>query len=1025
MKPLQLKLTAFGPYKDTETIDFRKLGEHKIFVISGLTGAGKTTIFDGICFALYGAASGEDRAEIKEIRSDFASEDIHTSAELIFSIKGKTYRILRQLAHKKSGNKSATGDKLEFVEILGDEEKPVVESQKVTEINRKMEEIIGLSKDQFKQIVMLPQGEFRKLLTSETENKEAILRKIFKTDSYRHLADRLKAKKDEAEKALTRANSIQQLYIERVRNSLPKRESQLQQVLSSEHVNMYQLIEGLKEEQHFYSTEVHQKEGIYQNSTLEVERQQKIVLETKEFNKRLRAYQEKESQLNSLEQQSKVFDDIQQTIEAAKKASHIIPLEERYYENVQVKKEKVQALEQLQASYQTAKKAFEQSVQQFDHEKIEQPKVEALTIEIASLKKLEDKFKELQNAENVLNQQQKIIEQDEKSLEAFNKEVEKLNHLKSQYLQNGTNLSQRLHQFDEKNDRLLSLREKTTAWQNWQQQMGILKQLQEQESEKERLYNEYNARYKEEEGKWISNQASILAAQLVDGEPCPVCGSLNHQSLQTKHIEKISEEQLPKLKSQAELATNQYFELHGRVQASRQQLSQLEEKLVLLGVETKDGQKIIEQYNQLQIEIMELKKLKSELEKIENLKQQVEAQLDVQTQKQQQFVIEKNTHLEKFYEAQAKLTSIQKEIPESISSLQALHALIDTKTTTRNQLKTRFEYAEQQVNLKQREVISLEASINSAKQRQQEAEEALLLAQNRFKDAVLSAGFAKGSDYQAARLQQPEIERLEMKYTEYMKQKYALKEQLKEGAADFADKTLKDEVVLEQQLEFHRQKLIEASDELHKTKEYLANAIQLATDIEKISNEIIELERKCSRIIDLYDLLRGQNQLKISFERYLQIEYLEQIIQAANERLKPISNGQYRLIRSDRQEARGKQSGLGLDVYDAYTGQNRDVKTLSGGEKFNASLSLALGMSDVIQSFQGNIQIDTMFIDEGFGTLDEEALNKAIDTLIELQNTGRMVGIISHVSELKEAMPALLEVKKSKEGYSHTKFIIK
>src|SRR5690606_24861528 len=177
-----------------------------------------------------------------------------------------------------------------------------------------------------------------------------------------------------------------------------------------------------------------------------------------------------------------------------------------------------------------------------------------------------------------------------------------------------------------------------------------------------------------------------------------------------------------------------------------------------------------------------------------------------------------------------------------------------------------------------------------------------------------------------------------------------------------------------------------------------------------------EMEKQMNRIADLYDMVRGQNQLKISFERYLQIEYLEQIIHSANERLKNLSNGQFYLIRSDRQEARGKQSGLGLDVYDAYTGQTRDVKTLSGGEKFNASLCLALGMADVIQSFQGNVAIDTMFIDEGFGSLDDESLNKSIDTLIDLQKSGRMIGVISHVQELKAAIPAILEVKKSKEG---------
>ena len=211
----------------------------------------------------------------------------------------------------------------------------------------------------------------------------------------------------------------------------------------------------------------------------------------------------------------------------------------------------------------------------------------------------------------------------------------------------------------------------------------------------------------------------------------------------------------------------------------------------------------------------------------------------------------------------------------------------------------------------------------------------------------------------------------------------------------------------------------------NQSKDFKAAAAALTAKIIQASDKMAQAEQELNRIADLHDMIRGHNGLKISFERYLQIEYLEQIIQSANERLKNLSNGQFYLMRSDRQEARGKQSGLGLDVYDAYTGQTRDVKTLSGGEKFNASLCLALGMADVIQSFQGNVAIDTMFIDEGFGSLDEESLNKSIDTLVDLQKSGRMIGVISHVQELKAAIPAILEVKKSKEGFSQTKFLIK
>ena len=249
--------------------------------------------------------------------------------------------------------------------------------------------------------------------------------------------------------------------------------------------------------------------------------------------------------------------------------------------------------------------------------------------------------------------------------------------------------------------------------------------------------------------------------------------------------------------------------------------------------------------------------------------------------------------------------------------------------------------------------------------------------------------------------------------------------QVKELQEALKDKTKADILMLKSELDACKEHYDVAQEQVRQSEQYLQKVTELKEKIVDAEKSVAHLEKQLYIIADLYDVVRGQNSSKISFERYLQIEFLEQIIMVANERLKRLSNGQFLLMRSERQESRGKQSGLGLDVFDAYTGQTRDVKTLSGGEKFNASLCLALGMADVIQSFQGGVSIDTMFIDEGFGSLDEESLNKAVDTLIDLQKSGRMIGVISHVQELKNTIPAILEVKKTKEGYSQTKFVIK
>src|SRR5699024_7597550 len=246
----------------------------------------------------------------------------------------------------------------------------------------------------------------------------------------------------------------------------------------------------------------------------------------------------------------------------------------------------------------------------------------------------------------------------------------------------------------------------------------------------------------------------------------------------------------------------------------------------------------------------------------------------------------------------------------------------------------------------------------------------------------------------------------------------------KELKANLKTKERIDLAVMEEELQKSREAYETALKKWEQIKSVLQNLLQLISDMKETATNTAAIEKEVSKWLEVYDMIRGQNAKKISFERFLQIDYLDQIIYAANERFKQLMNGQFYLLRSERQEAYGKQSGLMIDVFDGYTGQTRDVKTLSGGEKIIASLCLALGMSDVIQSHQGNISIETMFIDEGFCSLDEELLYKSIDALIEIQINGRMIGVISHVQDLKSIFPAMLHVTKSKEGMSQTEFII-
>src|SRR5699024_3624651 len=343
-------MTAFGPYKDSETIDFSELQHNDLYVISGNTGAGKTTIFDGICFAFYGTASGEDRENHMMLRSDFADDDTHTSAELEFELKGRTYRILRQLGHVKEGNKTMTGERYEFFERVDGREVPCVDRQIVSEINKKVEILLGLTEDQFKQIVMLPQGEFRKLLTSETENKEEILRRLFKTDSYKQMGELLRQKKSAAYDVFSQVKQTCDTYIEHIKAVLPEREeADIFQVLQEqeEYNNVEQILTALQKELDYYTTQIKRDEKAYH----EANKQQQKFKEMEHINTLIQTLTDKDPEMKQKETD----------LEKAERAAKIEPEEERLREWREDQKSKEKLVIHAKQMKATSEQTFKQS----------------------------------------------------------------------------------------------------------------------------------------------------------------------------------------------------------------------------------------------------------------------------------------------------------------------------------------------------------------------------------------------------------------------------------------------------------------------------------------------------------------------------------------------------------------------------------------------------------------------------------------------------------------------------------------
>lgn len=1025
MKPIRLTMTAFGPYKGTETIDFRELKENRLFVISGATGAGKTTIFDGICFALYGQASGEDRTDIKAMRSDFAEDAVQTTVELTFMIHQRTYHIMRQIPYIKKGNKSETAGRCSFYELTAEGEVPCVDRQIVSEVNRKVEELIGFTQAQFSQIVMLPQGEFRKFLTSDTENKETIMRKIFKTEPYRELVERLKVKKDEAQLALSQEMQQSEGHIRQIPSLLPERESSIFEVLDQEHYNVQQVVQGLAEEHSFYE----RKTVVDKKSTDDIYAQHMNMQESyhaaKIVNERLSELHEKERTLEELSMQLPMIKRKEQQLVDADRAVPIGEIERQF---IVLQEEMIVKESELKNAAFAIQMATEQMEVAKQHYLVEEGKQEEREIVTESLIRLHDHLPTvsgLATKEADLAMLKNELKRLEQQLLLAVKKAEDEAVKSKDLIGEMDRIEERLSSYDEHHDRLTQLTEKCKVLDEFSDLEKRSVVLEVERNEKQILYQKYKADYDETEQRWFENQATMLAESLREGEACPVCGSEHHPAKSHKKIEGVlSKEQLEKQKEQLAQVEKRYRLAAINDENCRQLLNEKRKEMERLHIVAPNDE-LHDQKRKLEIEIA---KLREERKILAELKEKTKKQEMVTAQSIQAKTDLERALLERQSDYQTKtavLESTLQTIPEDVRVLSVLQERIVTMENLKDQLERDWKRVQK---LREEAAERLTAATTAKMHAEKMLEDVSGkkdLAKVRFREALKNSDFPTEAAYHEA--QMTEVDRLLLKESivAFQQQHHSLRETVAELQEFLKGKEPVELKVLEAEMNKLKLDYEAALKEYNASSQYERTAWGLKEKLVQSSAKLIGLERTYGKITDLYDVVRGQNGLKLSFERYIQIEYLERIIQSANERLKDMSNGQFVLIRSDRQEVRGKQSGLGLDVYDAYTGQTRDVKTLSGGEKFNASLCLALGMADVIQGFQGAVSIDTMFIDEGFGSLDEESLNKAIDTLIELQKAGRMIGVISHVPELKAALPAILEVRKSQEGHSKTKFLLK
>lgn len=1029
MRPIQLIMTAFGPYKQKEVIDFNDLGDHRIFAISGNTGAGKTTIFDAICYVLYGEASGEERSDTSMLRSQFADDNMYTSVELTFQLKGKRFEIKRQLGHKKQGNKTITGHAVELYEVIGEEKVPAVDRFHVTDVNKKVEDLIGLSKHQFSQIVMLPQGEFRKLLTSETENKEEILRRIFKTDRYKLMRELLDQKRKQWKDVLQEKQKERELYFRNV-FKLPIRDgSLLETLVEQEHVNTHQVVEALEQETDVYKAEVEQLQVEQEVQTKQLKDAETRFHAAKSVNEKFIDLQQKNEKYNTLQENRTVIEMKETSFKRAEEAKRLLPFEQWYEEAIQNEQKAENLLKQIIAKKENITNSFELAQEKYEAIKNKEPERE-------DAKKLVQRLEELQPiiaslAEKQLNLQNAEIQVGKLKEGMHNLERQLDEHTNQKQLMSGElqQLERALEQYVDKVEELTNMREDAKVLK---QAYDVWQEKQKFEQEKEAAYNKrqmaVNA-YENMERRWLSEQAGILALHLHDGESCPVCGSTDHPKKATEQSNAIDEKELNDLRDKKNVAEKLHVQLEEKWNFYHLQYEQVIEEVKKRGYGSEELAEtysaLVQKGKQLVTEVNTLKASEETRKQTAVNIKSVEEKVDALQKQQREVETEQHRIEMECMQLRTSYEHDKKNIPENLQTVQAWKVQFDQAMYQLKLMEDEWKKVQEAYQHWQNENIRIQAEQESVSNQFESTKLKKEETFVRFMKELEQSGFTDQSTYKEAKLNDAEMERLQKEIQSYYSSLEVLAKQIEELRAELKDKEYMDITALDEHI-----KDLEINLDIIKEKRQRAqNAVTYISDlhenIRRIDEQIHEEEKAFQELVDLYEVMKGDNESRISFERYILIEYLEQIVQIANERLRKLSNGQFYLKRSERVEKRNRQSGLGLDVYDAYTGQTRDVKTLSGGEKFNASLCLALGMADVIQAYEGGISIETMFIDEGFGSLDEESLTKAVDALIDLQKSGRFIGVISHVQELKNAMPAVLEVTKQKDGCSQTRFVVK
>ena len=923
MKPLKLTMSAFGSYAGKNVIDFT--GQQQgIFLITGDTGAGKTTIFDAITYALYNQTSGGERNG-NMMRSQYAQPETETYVELEFLYRGQTYRVRRNPDYKIT--KTLKNGKIREQKVPHSVELTMPDGtvfpEKKNATDAKIIEILGLTADQFSQIVMIAQGDFLKLLYTKSDERKMIFSKLFRTDIYWKIQENLRRKSMEMDERIQEND-----------RAFEQEKSRIIPLPESEELPLDELVERLRERL---------KDALKEQNLrrANVEELNKKITKYEEINKLFVSLEKIRQTGKELEARQAESKERRQQIENARKADKVLVAEQQNLRQQQAVEQSAQAIAKMTETLANDQEMFETlKTQQQEAEAKQKREAADIQKKMLALEQSFPSYEALQNARSEEQQAKKVWEDLGKtSEESFHKKKAGIAALKEQQKQQEQVVEQ--------------------TKKNWEQTS-----LSASESAKhyEHMYEAF-----------LKEQAGILAENLSAGCPCPVCGSTVHPD-------------------PAKLSDHAVTELE--VEQAKKTRAAAEEKRDLA-------------YAAFEAEKTEKQKLAQAVEKEEA-----------------DFVLAQTIAKQQRKEAEQNYVSLQK-IAEQIREKLVYPSLAEAKKQYAAMQKA-LEAAEQEIAKKRQKVSELAEAMNTLKgqklaeeENQKTAKKLAVKTEKEYAKLLEKSGFVSEETYHLAILPERSRSKLEREEKEYESQCLRQQSEQKLLEKQVSGKTYTDTTELNEQLKAEKQALKEAEKtymELHTAYENDRSVLQnCAVYLEK--GKKLESEDQVIKSLSKTANGRLSGSAKIDFETYIQRQYFKQIIHEANKRLLTMSNHQFILkLKEEANTGRKTNEGLDLSVYSLVTDSERDVKTLSGGESFLAALAMALGLSDIVERSAGAIHPDMMFIDEGFGSLDAQSRQQAIEVLAELAGDSRMVGIISHVTELKEQIDRKLVVSRTDKG---------